>query len=110
LPDTRAQIRNRPSREGSGERRAPTTVSVAVGGQHAVLECIKQRAFGDTMHLREGRLGRAEDAVILAQPLDVGMAEDEVATRLMCNEGMGRAVEAENAVRICLELLILENR
>jgi hypothetical protein len=38
------------------------------------------------------------------------MAEDEVATRLMCNEGMGRAVEAENAVRICLELLILENR
>jgi hypothetical protein len=51
------------------------------------------------MHLREGRLGGAGPWV-LAQPLDVGEPEDEVSTRLVRDDGMRSAVEAEYAVRL----------
>ena len=51
------------------------------------------------MHLREGRLGGA-GLWVLAQPLDVGEPEDEVSTRLVRDDGMRSAVEAEYAVRL----------
>src|SRR5258708_19589523 len=58
-PDVWPQLSYHPSREGPGERRASTAVSVVVRGQHAITECIEQPAVGDAMHLRESRLGGA---------------------------------------------------
>ncbi len=108
-PDVRPQLGYHPSREGSGERRASTAMSVAIRGQHAVTECIEQRAVGDAMNLGELRLGGAGPWV-LAQPLDVGQPEDEVSTRLVRDQGMRPAVKAEYAVRIGVEPLSCENR
>jgi hypothetical protein len=84
-------------------------VNLAVGGEHAILERIKQRPRRDAKHFRIGRLSRAGTG-ILDEPVDVGVAEHDVAAQFVCDDRVGDAVVAEYAVRICVQLLDLENR
>ncbi|WP_210164872.1 hypothetical protein [Pseudorhizobium pelagicum] len=75
----------------------------AVAGQHAVLEDIEKRSFGQAALPGNGCLGCLQ-AAILAEPHDVRVAKNKISPGLVFRQGMGCPQAPERLVRVCLQL------
>src|SRR5215475_720885 len=76
---------------------------IAVGGQHAMVEYVEDRATLETQLPGERRFGPAQPCVF-AQPLDIGETQHEISTGFVQNDGMLLAIAPKSAMGISFEL------